>query len=119
MVSIKAAFDAQNLIRTQPKKVATIIQQQMKEYKIESNKDWKEGYTHLLSKPTLAPLKWSAPLALAAVDHCADIGPKNRMSHTGTDGSKFWERVERHSKELHPGAENIGVGFESGMDFLL
>ena len=41
------------------------------------------------------------------------------MSHVGSDGSKFWDRVKRHSTTLNPGAENIGVGFESGMDFLL
>ena len=67
----------------------------------------------------MEPYKWSDVLALAAIDHCADIGPKRKMSHVGSDGSHFWDRVKRHSSDLSPGAENIGVGFESGIDFML
>lgn len=37
-------------------------------------------------------------MALAARDHLQDIGKKGLLSHKGSDGSNYKERIEKHCK---------------------
>jgi len=43
-------------------------------------------------------MKWSSELFKAADDHAKDIGEKGLLSHKGSDGSTYKDRIEKHCK---------------------
>jgi uncharacterized protein YkwD len=43
---------------------------------------------------------------LSTLDHCMDLVRSNFLSHTGSDGSQFWDRIKRRGKNNGGGAEN-------------
>jgi uncharacterized protein YkwD len=47
-------------------------------------------------KEKLKPLKWSEGLALAARDHCNDIGQSGIQSSVGRDQSSVFDRIARY-----------------------
>jgi uncharacterized protein YkwD len=49
-------------------------------------------------------------MCLAARDHVEDIGPKGKVGHDGTDGSKCGERMNRYGKWQKSAGENIAFG---------
>jgi len=88
----------------------------------------KEGVTAwLLAKDQLkankktTALKWSDGLALAAEDHCSDIGGKGTFVHQGSDGSQPWDRIKRYGKWTGSVGENMSFGNNKkhGGDFAL
>jgi len=46
----------------------------------------------------MAALQWDDNLMLAAKDHVLDTGPSGLDGHVGTNGSRFWDRVEKYTK---------------------
>jgi uncharacterized protein YkwD len=44
----------------------------------------------------LVPLRYSKPLAAAARAHSAAMAQRGFFSHSSSDGSAFWKRVQRH-----------------------
>jgi len=58
--------------------------------------------------PALAP---SAQLSEAAQKHACDNAGRNKMSHTGSDGSKFGTRIKRAGYRFGKANENVGYGF--------
>jgi uncharacterized protein YkwD len=57
-----------------------------------------EAIAALAKQPPLAALKFSEGLALAALDHAQDTGPKGFVSHDGPDGSDTAARIRRYGK---------------------
>ena len=59
----------------------------------------------------LAALAPSGQLAEAAQKHACDNAGHNKMSHTGSDGSKFGKRINRAGYQYGKANENVGYGF--------
>ena len=57
-------------------------------------------------------LHWDDGLALAARDHCLDMGPGGYISNTGTDGSTTEQRALRYGS-----ASNSPDNFEENFTF--
>jgi uncharacterized protein YkwD len=46
-------------------------------------------------------------MALAAKDHCQDLGKSGTTGHYGTDSSSFYDRIERYGEVSWKRAENL------------
>lgn len=55
----------------------------------------------------LSPLRFNSDLFIAAARHSADIATQEQLSHTGSDGTEFWQRILDTGYELQTGAENV------------
>jgi len=53
------------------------------------------------------PLYFNGALQSAAQQHSDDMAQADRLSHVGTDGSQFWERMQDNGYVLSAGAENV------------
>jgi uncharacterized protein YkwD len=71
------------------------------------------------------PMKILTPstgMSKAAKEHTKDCSSHNRFDHTGSDGSQFWDRVDRYGKlNLYQsgGGECLSSGSNSGEDIVL
>jgi len=86
----KEIFHAQNRLRTNPRSFTQQVKSNMNNFKgnlqkrpgraslmtTEGPSAWQEAIGALLKQKQLNPLKWSDGLAVAARDHCDDIGKK-------------------------------------------
>jgi uncharacterized protein YkwD len=61
----------------------------------------------------LEPVVASAKLSAAALVHARDMAEHEKLSHEGSDGSKFNERIERQGYQGRRLAENVAKGQES------
>ena len=66
----------------------------------------------------LSPLRLHSQLTAAAQDHSNDMARHNFMSHTGSDGSSFGDRLRRHGYNFRTGAENVAAGQSSVQDVM-
>jgi uncharacterized protein YkwD len=66
----------------------------------------------------LAPLVPNAKLTAAALGHARDMAEHDAMSHDGSDGSKFNERIERQGYKGRRTAENVAAGQRSVGDVI-
>jgi uncharacterized protein YkwD len=71
---------------------------------------WYEAKNELERQSTVPELQWSEGLALAAEDHCKDIGPLGLTTHTGTDRTQPWDRITRYGQIRGFSGENIAYG---------
>jgi uncharacterized protein YkwD len=69
-----------------------------------------EAIAALEKSPKLPPLELSPGISRAARDHADDIGRSGSTSHTGSDGSQFWDRMERYGEWTGDSGENIMFG---------
>ncbi len=60
-----------------------------------------------------APLALNDKLIAAAERHSKDMGDNNFFDHTGSDGSKFNERIRDAGYSYTTAGENIGAGYSS------
>jgi len=60
--------------------------------------------------PPVPALNWDDALAKAAQVHSNDMRNNNNFSHTGTDGSEHWERMEAQGYNWGMTGENIAWG---------
>lgn len=58
----------------------------------------------------LKPLSLDPRLMAAAKAHSADLAAHDSMSHSGSDGSSPWSRIQRAGYHARLGAENVAVG---------
>jgi uncharacterized protein YkwD len=58
----------------------------------------------------LEPLTANAKLSAAALSHARDMAEHDKMTHEGSDGSKFNERITREGYVGRRLAENVAVG---------
>lgn len=59
---------------------------------------WEEALVELKKQDPIPPLHWEDGLALAARDHCLDMGLGGYISDVGTDGSTSEERALRYAE---------------------
>ena len=52
-------------------------------------------------------------LVAAARGHSNDMAINDFFSHTGSDGSSPWDRIERQGYSLASGGENIAAGYST------
>ena len=116
-----AAFLFQNRIRTNPREVQKYVRKQIARF--DSNwqtianivniltkdgiKGWNEAIAKLGSQATLPEMEWNDYLALAAEDHCLQMGRQGLTGHKGIDGTNPWDRMERYGDWGGSTAENI------------
>ena len=122
-------------MRTDPKSFIPIIVNEIRNFKSpkstllkrfgqadlitqEGVKAWIEAKDAFASQPSLPELQWSDGLALAAQDHCSDVGAKGVVSHDGSDGSKVWHRMERYGKGAGTLGENLSFGNSRGDEYM-
>lgn len=55
----------------------------------------------------IAPLIFNEQLQQAAQAHTEDMARNARLSHTGSNGSQFWERIQATGYRVTSGAENV------------
>lgn len=72
-----------------------------------------------MQQNSLATLRWSDGLAMAAQDHCYDTGSKGVVSHDGSDGSKVWDRIDRYGKGSGTMGENLSFGKSQGDEYMI
>lgn len=81
---------------------------------------WSEAIEALKKQKSLNSLEWDDGLALAARDHCNDIGPKGLVQHEGSDGTQVWHRIRRYGLAGGTLGENISFGqYVTGEEILL
>jgi uncharacterized protein YkwD len=76
----------------------------------------------LRTQESLPELEWNDSLAIAARDHCLDIGAKGSTSHIGSDGSNVSIRADRYGIWGGNIGENLIFGdrqFFNGRDYAL
>lgn len=78
-----------------------------------------EAIAALAKQPPLAALKFSEGLALAALDHAQDTGPKGLVSHDGSDGSDTAARIRRYGKVENVLGECISFGHNEARQIVL
>ena len=78
-----------------------------------------EAIAYLRIAGALEELTMSRGLRQAARDHAYDIGPKNEVSHIGTDHSTMCDRIERYGVWNNAVAENISLSEITGKDIIL
>ncbi len=66
----------------------------------------------------LPELEFTKGLTLSAQDHANDQGNNGVFSHAGTDGSTPWARMARYGKWKTTAAENMGTGYNTGLDIV-
>lgn len=78
-----------------------------------------EAIQFLKSASSLSPLTASRGMSKAAADHVNDQGPSGKLGHTGTDGSKPWDRLNRYGEWQMVVGENISYGPNTGEDVVM
>jgi uncharacterized protein YkwD len=58
----------------------------------------------------LAPVAWHDQVAAAALAHSTDMAARNRMTHTGSDGSDAGDRLLRAGFAWRAWGENVAAG---------
>ena len=57
------------------------------------------------------PLLISSQLTAAAQGHTADMANTNVMTHTGSNGSSPWDRINATGYQFRAAAENVAMGY--------
>ena len=79
----------------------------------------KECIEFLRNAKPVHELTLSEGMSNACSDHANDIGPKNMVSHSGTDGSSFSKRLERYGDWMGTVGENCEFGGETGEEVII
>jgi len=61
--------------------------------------------------PATHPLSWNDQLTIAAKRHALDIAARQKLDHTGRDGSSITTRVSDTGYSWSAVAENIAYGY--------
>lgn len=128
-----AVLEELNLARTNPQTYAKLLEDYRKTFNGKIAK--RPGKIDLMtSEGTVAvddairALKKQAPMSamrpskgmsLGARDHVKDIGPKGITGHSGSDGSKPFDRINRYGQWQQTAGENISFGNDEGRAVLI
>ena len=63
-----------------------------------------------------APVQLNQELGVAAKNHSRDMAEKNYFSHTGLDGSTYWQRAQAANYPYWASGEIIGAGYTTGVE---
>jgi uncharacterized protein YkwD len=122
-----------NLARTQPQQYAAYVEAFKKNYKgkqlllpgrkplntFDGEAAVDEAVAYLRAAQPLTVLDASKPLSLAAKDHGIDAVTNGGMGHTGSDGSKPNDRVERYGEWLGALGEAIIYRTDSARNMVI
>ncbi len=64
-----------------------------------------------VKKPKVQKLIWNDKLEQAAIVHAADMEKVDKLSHQGSDGSEFYQRIERTGYVARASGENVAWNF--------
>ena len=78
-----------------------------------------EAIRELKARKPMSPFRISRGMSLAAKDHVKDTGPRGSTGHSGSDGSKPFDRMNRHGKWLRSAGENISYGNDEGRQVVI
>lgn len=93
-------FQAQNRLRTNPASFLPWIKAQWRNFDkrmYSMLRKTAKAIQNQMKEPSLDPLEWEEGLALAARDHCNDIGPKGALTHIGTDDTTPFDRTAKYA----------------------
>jgi hypothetical protein len=86
----------------------------------EGPRAWKEAVQAMNNAPKgLQALQWSEGLAQACYDHISDTGPRGMIGHTGSDGSRPHQRIEKYVDASMTGENLAYSDAETGVDMVL
>lgn len=86
---------------------------------VEGEYVFNEAINYLNSLPYLKPLQWDESLALSAVEHVLDIGPKGLLSYQSSDGTEPEERILKYGNYSESLGENIDFGPNDTMGVII
>lgn len=129
----KSVLEELNLARTNPQTYAKILQDYRRQFQgrvvkrpgkidletTEGTAAVDEAIRELQGRKALPGLRISRGMSLAARDHVKDTGPRGMTGHSGSDGSKPFDRMNRHGKWLRHAGENISYGNDRGRDVVI
>lgn len=123
-----AVLEELNLARTNPQTYAKLLEDYRATFNGKIAK--RPGKIDLMTKEgtravdeAIAALKRQKPLdamrpskgmSKGAMDHVKDIGPKGITGHSGSDGSKPFDRINRYGEWQQTAGENISFGNDQG-----
>jgi uncharacterized protein YkwD len=108
---LKTYIDPKTNVLSEPGK----IQVQM----VEGDKVFIEAIDYLNSLPPLKPYIWEESLAMSAMEHVLDIGPKGLLSYQSSDGVEPEERISKYGTYTDALGENIDFGPNDTMGVLI
>jgi uncharacterized protein YkwD len=121
----RGIFDDVNQLRASPRAYASFV----KKWRIPDETSFSnEDAVHVLDEAVSelqslrldrGELILSPGLSRAAADHVRDSGSRGLVSHTGSDGSSFQTRIERHGKWSGSAAENIAYGLNNPRELVI
>lgn len=86
---------------------------------VEGEAVFNEAIDFLNSISFLKPLQWDENLALSAMEHVLDIGPKGLLSYQSSDGTEPEERISKYGNYVESLGENIDFGPNDAMGVLV
>jgi hypothetical protein len=86
---------------------------------VEGEAVFNEAIDFLNSITFLKPLQWDENLALSAMEHVLDIGPKGLLSYQSSDGTEPEERISKYGNYVESLGENIDFGPNDAMGVLV
>ena len=78
-----------------------------------------EAIRYMQHAQPLAPLTYSAGLALSARDHALEQGETGQVGHSGRGGSSPFSRMERYGAWCNEAGENIAYGAPSAQQIVM
>lgn len=108
---LKKYLDKNTMVLSEPGK----IQVQM----VEGEAVFNEAIEYLLSLHALKPLEWDENLALSAIEHVLDIGPKGLLSYQSSDGTEPEDRITKYGNYVEALGENIDFGPNDAMGVIV
>jgi hypothetical protein len=86
---------------------------------VEGEYVFNEAINYLNTLPYLKPLQWDESLALSALEHVMDIGPKGLLSYQSSDGTEPEERILKYGNYSESLGENIDFGPNDTMGVII
>ena len=109
-----------NLMRTHPQLFLDSVALPYIKAKKKENNSYAKSLISDLRKAKPAPaLSFLPGLMNSASDHALDCGKTGRVSHTGSDGSRFTKRIERYLKWNGMAGENCHYGYDEPIDIVM
>jgi hypothetical protein len=108
---LRKHLDKNSMVLSEPGK----IQVQM----VEGETVFNEAIEYLLSLHYLKPLEWDENLALSAIEHVLDIGPKGLLSYQSSDGTEPEDRITKYGNYVEALGENIDFGPNDAMGVIV
>jgi uncharacterized protein YkwD len=108
---LRSFLDVKTNVLSEPGKV----QIQM----VEGDIVFAEAIDYLNKLPPLRPYEWEDSLAMSAMEHVLDIGPKGLLSYQSSDGVEPEERISKYGTYNEALGENIDFGPNDAMGVLV